>query len=82
MPTIKKVVITRSFNAPPEWPLVGSNAQFKKNDELMRAVFIVLIGLIKSNNNPEIYGNVDVLVFALKIFCPLWNHQVNTAILE
>ena len=71
------MVITRRYNTPPEWPIVGPEAQFKKNDELMRAVFLVLIGLIKTPSNEHIYGNVDVLVFALRIFCPLWNHQVD-----
>ena len=38
----------------------------------------MLSGLIKTQSNNLIYGNVDVLVFALRIFCPMWNHQVGS----
>ena len=41
----------------------------------MQAVFIVLIGLIKNSANPNLHGNIDLLVFALRIYCPMWDHK-------
>ena len=75
VPTRKKVVITQRFKTPPDWPIVGHLAEFTKRAELMQAVFIVLIGLIKNSDNPNLLGNIDLLVFALRIYCPMWDHK-------
>lgn len=76
VPSIKKVVITRRFSTPPEWPFMGpiQHRPFKKLGELMRGVFLVVIALVKTTANESVHGNADLLVFALRIFCPMWSH--------
>jgi hypothetical protein len=77
VPSIKKVVLTKKFHCPPDWPIMGAIATrpYKKLNDLMRGVFIVMISLIRSNTNHSCSGSVDLLMFALRIFCPLWSHN-------
>ena len=74
VPKRKQVVIVRPFMVPPDWPVSGINAPFIKDETLLRDVFLVLMAFLKQQATPKLYGCVELLVFALRIFCPIWNH--------
>ena len=74
VPKRKQVVIVRPYLVPPDWPVSGINAPFQKDEELLRNVFLVMMAFLKQQTTPKLYGNVELLVFALRIFCPTWAH--------